>query len=211
MSKVFFSVTVSLDGYMAPEWRSDDQWTRQWMALQDYVLHQRFFRGNLNLGGDGETGEDNRILEETFERTGVTIMGKRMFDLGERGWPEEAPFHTPVFVLTHQKREPWERPGGTVFHFVNDGYESALRQAREVAGDRDIRIGGGVNTVQRYLNAGLVDEFHLAVAPVLLGSGIRLFDGVDSAAVGLELQEAIQTPRVHHLRYAVKAAVPAAT
>lgn len=107
MSKVFFSVTVSLDGYMAPEWRSDDQWMSQWMQVQDYVFHQRFFRGNLELGGDGETGEDNRILEETFERTGVTIMGKRMFDAGERSWPEEAPFHTPGFVLTHQKREPW--------------------------------------------------------------------------------------------------------
>jgi dihydrofolate reductase len=163
MSKVFFSVTVSLDGYMAPEWRSDDQWMSQWMQLQDYVFHQHFFRGNLSLGGDGETGEDNRILEETFERTGVTIIGKRMFDLGEGAWPDEAPFHTPVFVLTHQKREPWERPGGTVFHFVNDGYESALRRAREVTGDRDIRIGGGVNTVQQYLNGGLVDEFHLAV------------------------------------------------
>jgi dihydrofolate reductase len=209
MSKVFFSVTVSLDGYMAPEWRSDDQWMSQWMQLQDYVFHQHFFRGNLSLGGDGETGEDNRILEETFERTGVTIIGKRMFDLGEGAWPDEAPFHTPVFVLTHQKREPWERPGGTVFHFVNDGYESALRRAREVTGDRDIRIGGGVNTVQQYLNDGLVDEFHLAVAPVLLGSGIRLFDGVDPASVGLELQEAIQTPRVHHLRYTVNSALPA--
>jgi dihydrofolate reductase len=209
MSKVFFSVTISLDGYLAPEWRSDDQWMSQWMRLQDFVFHQRFFRGNLKLGGDGETGDDNRILEETFERTGVTIMGKRMFDLGEHAWPQEAPFHTPVFVVTHQQREPWERPGGTVFHFVNDGYESALRQAREVAGDRDIRIGGGVNTVQQYLNAGLVDEFHLAVAPVLLGSGIRLFDRVDPTSVELELQEAIQTPRVHHLRYSVKAAVPA--
>jgi dihydrofolate reductase len=209
MSKVFFSVTISLDGYMAPEWRSDDQWMSQWMQLQDYVFQQRFFRGNLGFGGDGETGDDNRILEETFARTGVTIMGKRMFDAGERSWPEEAPFHTPVFVLTHQKREPWERPGGTVFHFVNDGYESALRQAREVAGDRDIRIGGGVNTVQQYLNAGLVDEFHVAVAPVLLGSGIRLFDGVDAASVELEPREAIQTPRVHHLRYNVEAAVPA--
>ena len=209
MSKVFFSVTVSLDGYMAPEWRSDDQWMSQWMQLQDYVFHQHFFRSNLSLGGDGETGEDNRILEQTFARTGVTIIGKRMFDLGEGAWPDEAPFHTPVFVLTHQKREPWERPGGTVFHFVNDGYESALRRAREVTGDRDIRIGGGVNTVQQYLNDGLVDEFHLAVAPVLLGSGIRLFDGVDPASVGLELQEAIQTPRVHHLRYTVNSALPA--
>src|SRR5512142_3460862 len=124
MSKVFFSVTVSLDGCMAPEWRSDDQWMSQWTQLQDFVFHQRFFRDNLKLGDDGETGDDNRILEETFQRTGVTILGKRMFDFGESGWPEEAPFHTPVFVLTHQQREPWVRPGGTVFHFVNDGYQS---------------------------------------------------------------------------------------
>lgn len=204
MSSVFFSITVSLDGYMAPEWHSDEQWFRQWMQLQDYVLRQRFFRRNLELGDDGETGEDNRILEETFARTGVTIIGKRMFDLGERLWPEEAPFHTPVFVVTNQVREPWERPGGTVFHFVNDGIESALRQAREAAGDRDIRIGGGARVIQQYLDADLVDDFHLAVAPVLLGDGLRPFDRVDVDRISIEAADTIRSPRVTHLKYRVK-------
>lgn len=203
MSKVFFSITASLDGFMAPEWRTDEQWLDQWLQLQDYVLHQRFFRRNLKLGDDGETGVDNQILEETFNRTGVTIIGKRMFDAGESSWPEEAPFHTPVFVLTKQRRDPWPRPGGTVFHFVNDGIESALRQAREVAGGRDIRIGGGAHTVQQFLNAGLVDEFHIAVAPVLLHSGPRVFDRLDAGRIELELAETIPSPRVTHLKYRV--------
>ena len=90
-----------------------------------------------------EEGRDNDIVRETFERTGASVMGKRMFDAGERMWPKEAPFHTPVFVVTHEKRDPWERPGGTTFHFVNDGIEPALDQAHEAAGDRDVRIAGG--------------------------------------------------------------------
>lgn len=203
MSKVFFSITASLDGFMAPEWPTDKQWLEQWMRLQDYVFHQRFFRRNLKLDDGGETGVDNQILEETFNRTGVTIIGKRMFDAGESSWPEEAPFHTPVFVLTKQKRESWPRPGGTVFHFVNDGVESALRQAREVAGDRDIRIGGGALTIQQFLNAGLVDEFHIAVAPILLHSGLRVFDRLDPGQIELELAETIPSPRVTHLKYRV--------
>lgn len=207
MSKVFFSVTVSTDGFMAPEWRTDEQWRSQWAQLQDYAFHQRFLRRNLKLGDDGETGVDNQILEDTFNRTGVTIIGKRMFDAGEKSWPEEAPFHTPVFVVTNQVREPWPRPGGTVFHFVNDGVESALRQAREVANDRDIRIGGGAHTIQQFLNAGLVDEFHIAVAPVLLYSGRRLFDRLDLDRIELKLTEAVPSPRVTHLEYQVVPAV----
>ncbi len=125
MSKVFFSVTMSLDGFIAPEQRYDDvgdkRWIGQWMALQKHMFDQRFFRENLKLGEGGQTGEDNRILEEAFARTGASIMGKRMFDVGEPNWPEDAPFHTPVFVLTRQVRTPWERTGGTTFYFVNDG------------------------------------------------------------------------------------------
>lgn len=132
----------------------------------------------------------------------MTVIGKRMFDAGEPSWPEEAPFHTPVFVLTKQKRDSWPRPGGTVFHFVNDGIESAVRQAREVANGRDIRIGGGALTIQQSLNAGLVDEFHIAVAPVLLHSGLRLFDRLD-AGLELELTETIPSPRVTHQRFRV--------
>ncbi len=105
-----------------------------------------------------------------------------MFDGGELAWPEEAPFHTPVFVVTHTKRDPWERPGGTTFHFVNDGIESALFQAPEAAGDRDVRIAGGAETIQEYLDSGLIDEFSITLAPVLFGTGIRLFDRVDPPA-----------------------------
>ena len=212
MGKVFFSVGMSLDGFMAPEGmdlaHADDpnykDWLSQWMELQKWTSQQRFFRENLQLGEGGETGQDNRILEETFNRTGVNIMGKRMFEGGERFWPEEAPFHTPVFVLTHQVRSPWERPGGTTFHFVNDGIESALRQAREVAGGKDIRIAGGAHAIVQYLNAGLVDEFSIALAPVFFGEGVRLFDGIDRRKVSPEIVEAIHSPLVTHLRYAVK-------
>ena len=211
MGKVFFSVGISLDGFMAPEGmdltHADDpnykDWLSQWMELQKWTSQQRFFRKNLQLGEGGETGQDNRILEETFNRTGVNIMGKRMFEGGERFWPEEAPFHTPVFVLTHQVRSPWERPGGTTFHFVNDGIESALRQAREVAGGKDIRIAGGAHAIVQYLNAGLVDEFSIALAPVFFGEGVRLFDGIDRRKVSPEIVEAIHSPLVTHLRYAV--------
>jgi dihydrofolate reductase len=180
-----------------------NDWMQQWGQLMGWVEQQRFFRENLQLGDGGETGEDNRILEETFNRTGVSIMGKRMFDGGEQFWPEEAPFHTPVFVLTSQVRRPWERPGGTTFHFVNDGVESALRQARAAAGDRDIRIAGGADVIQQYLNAGLVDEFSIALAPIFFGDGIRLFEGIDRRKIGLEIVEAIHSPLVTHLRYAV--------
>ena len=126
--KVFFSVSMSLDGFIAPESiRGFDG--QQWMELQGWVFPTRFFRENLKLGEGGEEGRDNDIVRETFTRTGASVMGKRMFDAGERMWPENAPFHTPVFVVTHERRDPWERPGGTTFHFVNDGIETALDQA----------------------------------------------------------------------------------
>ena len=208
MTKVFFSVTMSLDGFIAPEMMKMgvpvEQWLPQWMELQKYVFEQRFFRENLNLGEGGESGEDNRLLEETYKRTGVSIMGKRMFDGGEQAWPDEAPFHTPVFVLTKQVRSPWERPGGTTFHFVNDGIERALRRARDEAGGRDIRIAGGADVIIQYLNAGLVDEFAIALSPVLLGAGLRLFDGIDPSRISLDPVEAISSPMVTHLRYAVR-------
>lgn len=211
MSKVFFSVGMSLDGFLAPEGMelphaadpNYKDWLAQWMALQQWIFRQQFFRETLQLGPGGETGEDNRLLEETFNRTGVSIMGKRMFDGGEHNWPEEAPFHTPVFVLTKQVRDPWERPGGTTFHFVNDGSESALRQARAVVEGKDIRIAGGANAILQYLNAGLVDEFTIAIAPVFFGAGIRLFKGIDRQKVPVEIAETIPSTLVTHLRYTV--------
>ncbi|MEQ4302272.1 dihydrofolate reductase family protein [Plantactinospora sp. B6F1] len=200
--KVFFSVSMSLDGFIAPE-SSGKLMGRQWMELQAWIFPQRFFRENLKLGEGGEEGRDNDIARETFERTGASVMGKRMFDAGEQMWPAEAPFHTPVFVVTHEKRDPWERPGGTTFHFVNDGIETALDRAREAAGDRDVRIAGGGATILEYVNAGLIDEFSIALSPVLFGSGIRLFEGVDAARVALEQVRSESSPRVTHLTYAV--------
>lgn len=216
--KVFFSVSMSLDGFMAPEpvpvedvfspqGRNDprvQRWMAKWSQLQAWVFPLRFFRENLKLGEGGEEGPDNDIARATYERTGASIMGKRMFDAGERAWPEEAPFHTPVFVLTHARRAPWERPGGTCFHFVNDGIEAALDQARKAAGDRDVRIAGGAETILQFLNAGLVDEFSIALSPVLFGDGVRLFEGVDASRVALEPIHAEPTQRVTHLRYAVR-------
>jgi dihydrofolate reductase len=213
--KVFFSVTMSLDGFMAPddvpvehvfspEGRNDprvQRWMKKWSELQAWLFHQRWFRENLKLGEGGEEGLDNDIARATYERTGVSVMGKRMFDAGERSWPEEAPFHTPVFVVTHTERDPWERPGGTTFHFVNDGIERALRRARETAGDRDVRIAGGAETIQEYLDSGLIDEFSITLAPVLFGTGIRLFDRVDADRLALGQARVDSSSRVTHLTY----------
>jgi dihydrofolate reductase len=215
--KVFFSVTMSLDGFMAPEavpvelvfspeGRNEpgvQRWMAKWSELQAWLFPQQWFRENLELGEGGEEGPDNDIARATYERTGVSVMGKRMFDAGELAWPEKAPFHTPVFVVTHSRREPWERPGGTTFHFVNDGIFSALDQAREAAGDRDVRIAGGAETIQQCLEGGLIDEFSITLAPVVFGTGIRLFDRVDADRLALDQVRADATPLVTHLTYAV--------
>jgi dihydrofolate reductase len=205
MGKVFVSMGMSLDGCIEPPGADLNTLggEKAWGELHRWVFRQKFFRANLKLGPGGETGQDNQILEATFRRTGASIMGKRMFRAGEVGWPEEAPFHTDVFVLTHEARSPWERPGGTTFHFVTDGIESALRRARQAAGDRDVRIAGGADAVRQYLDAGLVDEIAIALSPVLLGPGRRLFEGVDAGNIQLELAEAIPSPLVTHLRYVV--------
>ena len=210
-SRVFFDVVMSLDGFIAPEGmdmtHADDpeymQWMKKWTQLMQWVSQQQFFRENLNLGEGGETGPDNRILEETFQRSGVSIMGKQMFSGGERFWPEEAPFHTPVFVLTDQIRKPWERPGGTTFYFVNDGIESALRQAREVAENRDIRIAGGANTIQQYLNAGLIDEFTIHYVPAFFGHGIPLFANMNPD-IKVKMRKALPSKEVTHVTYEVE-------
>jgi dihydrofolate reductase len=201
--KVFFSVSMSLDGFIAPE-SPEELMGQQWMELQQWVFPLRFFRENLKLGPGGEEGRDNDIARATFERTGASVMGKRMFEAGEHAWPEEAPFHTPVFVVTHEQRDPWERPGGTTFHFVDDGIESALGRAREAAGERDVRIAGGGATILEFVNAGLVDEFSIALSPVLFGAGVRLFDGVDAGRVALEQVRSEPSARVTHLTYAVR-------
>jgi dihydrofolate reductase len=141
------------------------------------------------------------MVRHTFERTGANVMGKRMFNQGEVSWPEEAPFHTPVYVLTHEKRDPWLRPGGTTFYFVNEGPEQALALAREAAGNLDIRISGGADVIQQYLNLGAVDELEIALAPVFFGGGRRLFENLNEPGPQIRIAEAVDGSDATHLRY----------
>lgn len=209
MSKVFVNIALSLDGYMAPEGMTIENWDQpehknwgaKWGTLMRWIINQQYFRENLKLGPGGDTGPVNDMLRKTTERIGANIMGKRMFEQGERSWPENAPFHTPVFVLTHQEREPWVRPGGTTFYFVNDGAESALRQARESAGDRDIRIAGGASVIQQYLNMGVIEELEIALAPILFTSGRRLFENLGESVSQFRLDSVLDGPNATHLRY----------
>lgn len=209
MSKVFVNIALSLDGYMAPEGMdmahfSDPEyrnWGAKWGALMSWALNQQYLREKLKFGPGGETGPVNDMLRHTFERTGAHIMGKRMFDGGELGWPEEAPFHTPVYVLTHTVREPWVRPGGTTFHFVNQGPEHALALARHAAGARDIRISGGADVIQQYLRLGVVDELEIALVPVLFGGGRRLFENLNESLPQFRIDRVVQSQAATHLRY----------
>jgi dihydrofolate reductase len=156
----------------------------------------------------GETGTDNRIAEQAFDGIGAWILGRNMFgpvrgpwpDESWRGWwGEEPSYHTPVFVLTHYARPPLRMAGGTEFRFVTDGIQSALKQAKDAAGTRDVRVGGGVATLRQYLQAGLIDDMHLAVRPVLLGSGEHLWHGLDMRALGYECAEQIAGERATHV------------
>ena len=209
MSKVFVNIGLSLDGYMAPDGMNIENWDNpgyrnwgaKWGALMGWILKQQYFRANLNFGPGGETGPVNDMLRTTMERSGANVMGKRMFDAGERSWPENAPFHTPVYVLTHETREPWVRPGGTTFFFVNDGPTSALEKARESAGGRDVRISGGADVIQQYLNMGAVDELEIALAPVLFGSGRRLFENLHEPVPQFRIDKVLDTPDATHVRY----------
>lgn len=189
MSKVFVMMGLSLDGYVAGENRGPkNPMGGVAPALHAWAFKTRAFREHLGLDGPATApAVDERVASETFDRIGANILGKRMFDEGEAAWPENAPFHTPVFVLTHEKRASWERPGGTTFHFTDEPIERVLEKAREAAGKKDVRISGGRDVVLQYLNAGLVDELSLSIAPVLLGRGLRLFEEVDPKKVHLEL------------------------
>ena len=206
---VFVNIAMSLDGYMSPEgmaiehWQDPgyQSWGAKWGALMSWLMRQQYFRDKLGFGPGGETGQVNDMVRHTMERAGASIMGKRMFEQGEISWPEEAPFRTPVYVLTHEKREPWVRPGGTTFYFVNDGPERALELAREAAGDRDVRISGGANVVQQYLNLGVVEELEIALAPVLFGRGRRLFENLHEPGPQFRIDSVVAGPAATHLRY----------
>jgi dihydrofolate reductase len=157
---------------------------------------------------DGETGIDNRVAEEGFANLGAWILGRNMFGPVRGPWPdeswkgwwgEEPPYHTPVFVLTHHARPSLKMAGETEFHFVTDGIHAALDRARAAAGDRDIRIGGGVSTIRQFLSAGLIDELHLALRPVLLGKGENLLSGLDLRSIGYECRRVVAGERATHI------------
>lgn len=205
MNKVFFANGISLDGFMAGNNRGPKNPLGDGgLTIHQWAFKQKAFLEALQLPG-GETGTpDNELVEEIIGRTGANIMGMRMFEEGEANWPENAPFHGPVFVLTHKKREPWERSGGTTFFFVTDGIESALQQAKQAAGTKDVRVSGGASTIQQFLNAGLIDEFILHQSPVLLGSGLQLFENLDKERINANPVGAISSPLVTHIRYQIE-------
>ncbi|MFD1210643.1 dihydrofolate reductase family protein [Arthrobacter sp. GCM10027362] len=201
---------VSVDGYGA----GPDQNAEQPLGVGGERLHDWIFAtafGRRMIGEDGgSTGVDNGFLERGVQGIGATIMGRNMFGPVRGGWDgsdwtgwwgENPPFHHPVFVLTHHPRPPVTMDGGTVFNFVTDGIEAALEQAFAAAGGADVRLGGGASTVQQYLRAGLVDDLHLAVVPILLGGGERLFENLDGRPAGLELAEFAPSDAVAHVRF----------
>lgn len=202
MSKIIFDSGISLDGFFA----GDNRGPHNPMGgvsgeIHSWMFKQKAFWKHINMDGGGEEyGADSKLIDDVFARTGSYIMGKRMFDEGEVVWKEDL-YKADVYVLTHQKREPWIQKGTTTFYFINDGIQSALEKAKKSANGKDIRIQGGANTIQQFLNAGLIDEFFIHIAPAFLGSGIRLFDGIDKNIYDLQIAEVIPSDLTTHLRY----------
>lgn len=206
------SFTISLDGFGAgPHQDLENPLGVRGPELMEWFFHTRVWRrmhGPAEVGDEGETGVDNTVAEQGFEGVGAWILGRNMFgpirgpwpDEGWKGWwGEEPPYHTPVFVLTHYPRPPLKMAGGTEFHFVTDGIGTAWAEAKAAAGGRDVRLGGGVSTVRQYLRAGLVDEMHVAVRPVLLGHGESLWEGLDLRALGYECTRYVAGERAAHM------------
>jgi dihydrofolate reductase len=210
VAKLILDISVSLDGFVAgPDQTLDEPLGRGGEHLHEWAFATRAFRESHGRDG-GEDNADSQLVQEHLDRTGATIMGRRMFSGGSGAWEDDPnadawwgddpPFGHPVFILTHHAREPVTKEGGTTFAFVTEGIESALEPARAAAGEKDVAVGGGANVAQQYLNAGLLDEIQLHVVPVLLGDGVRLFEG--AGARGLEATGVIESPTgVVHLRY----------
>ena len=200
--------SVTLDGFSAgPSQSLENPLGVRGTEMMEWMFPTLMF-GNMYGNGQGETGVDNDMAERSFDNIGAWIMGRNMFgpvrgpwpDESWRGWwGEEPPYHVPTFVLTHHPRAPLTMKGGTVFHFVTDGIHAALARAREAAYGKDIRIGGGASTVRQYMKERLVDDLHLAVRPVLLGSGEPLFAGMDWSALGYTCEESITGERATHM------------
>jgi dihydrofolate reductase len=210
MAKLRFTITMSVDGYVAgPNQNLDNPLGEGGMALHEWAFATRSFRDDHG-GEGGETGLDDERAGAWNVNVGATIMGRNMFgpirgpwgdENWEGWWGEDPPYHTPVFVLTHHPREPLEMKGGTTFHFVTDGIEVALERAIAVAGERDVTIGGGAETAQQYLRAGLIDEMEIHVVPKLLGGGERLFENLDGGPAGYECVGLASSPAVAHYSY----------
>jgi dihydrofolate reductase len=202
------SFAVSADGFGAGSHQDlQNPLGMRGPELFEWFFATRVFR-RMHGETDGETGVDNEMAERGFEGIGAWILGRNMFgpvrgpwpDENWRGWwGDEPPYHVPVFVLTHHARPPLRMKGGTVFHFVTDGIRSALEQAKAAANGKDVRLGGGVSTIRQYLQAGLIDQLHLALRPILLGEGEALWQGLDMRALGYEATEHVTGERALHL------------
>jgi dihydrofolate reductase len=203
VGEVFVDISVSLDGFVAgPEQTLSEPLGDGGMQLHEWVLGTAAWRKSHGREG-GEAGPDSDLVTAVIERTGAVVMGRRMFSGGAGTWEEDQnangwwgdqpPFRCPVFVVTHHERADLPMQGGTTFHFVTDGVEAAIERARAAAGEKDVSLAGGAGVIQQGLRAGLVDDLHLHVAPVLLGAGTRLFDEVPAMSLA--------GPPVTHLRY----------
>jgi dihydrofolate reductase len=199
MSKVRVGgFSISLDGFGAgPEQSLEDPLGRRGEELHQWMFGTRFFHAMTGQEG-GSEGIDQAYAQRAMDGFGAFILGRNMFGPVRGPWPDDSwtgwwganpPYHAPTYVLTHHPRAPIEMEGGTTFIFVTEGIEAALDQARAAAGDLDVKIGGGVSTVRQYLRAGLVDELHFAVSPVVLGQGEAMFEGLDLAALGFRVTE----------------------
>jgi dihydrofolate reductase len=209
MSQVTCQISVSLDGFVAgPDQSPENPLGVGGERLHDWVIATESWR-RLHGREGGERNADSDVVEQAAAGIGAHIMGRKMFGGGDGPWDEswrgwwgdDPPFHAPVFVLTHHEREPLKMQGGTTFTFVTDGVESALAQAREAAGDEDVAIGGGATAVQQFLAAGLLDELHLHIVPIVLGGGERLLANVGEPR--LEPVAVVGSPAVTHIRYRV--------
>jgi dihydrofolate reductase len=209
MSNLTCQISISLDGFVAgPNQSLDNPIGEGGMRLHQWALATDTWNRQHGMEG-GERTADSLVAEEVVQNIGAYIMGRNMFgpgrgawDLAWRGWwGEDPPYHTPVYVLTHHPRDPLPMEGGTTFHFVTDGIESALEQARAVAGEKDVSIAGGASTVRQYLAAGLLDELYLHIAPVVLGAGERLLEDVGDPT--LEPVKVVDSPTVTHVKYRV--------
>jgi dihydrofolate reductase len=209
MGSVVCQISISLDGFVAgPNQSVDNPIGEGGMRLHEWAFATDSWRAQQGLDG-GAHNSDAEVIDEVVQGIGAYIMGRKMFGGGDGPWDEtwtgwwgeDPPYHVPVFVLTHHPRGPLQMEGGTTFTFVTDGIESALKQARAVAGDRDIAIAGGASAVQQYLAAGLLDELYLHIVPVILGAGERLLEHVGDFV--LEPIKVVASPVVTHIKYRV--------